>query len=220
MKNRVFVFLALCSLVVSLCGCGANKQLSRKYYESKKRIGIIQVIDTIGMYRVGNQGLLDIAFTQGKKYKEGLDVVDKDINPSGRIHKLYRDVLDKNGKEYKNVDYQLFSLARSNKISKGDCEFLKNNLGIDELIVVKVKYGIMVQYYGFIELARYGMCNVFTKIINIDDNSTVYKRKSYKIEKIKGKWKTPPEYDNLRTAVKTAIDKSVEDVLEGLQGGC
>lgn len=219
MKNRVSVFLVLCSVIVSLCGCGANKQLSRKYYESKKKVGIVQIVDTIGMYRVGSQGLLDIAFTQGKKYMEGLGVIDEVVNPSEKIVNLYRDVLDGNGKEYKDVEYQLFSLAQSNKINKGDCEFLKRTMGIDELMVVKVKYGLMVQYYGFVELARYGMCNILTKIINLDDNSTIYKRKSYRIEKIKGKWKTPPQYENLRNAVKNAIDNSVNDVLEGMQGG-
>jgi hypothetical protein len=55
------------------------------------------------------------------------------------------------------------------KYSKKDYRNLKTN-NVDEIMFVKVKYGILVSYYGMIELdKRY--VNTATEVVDLNDNS-------------------------------------------------
>ena len=61
-----------------------------------------------------------------------------------------------------------------------------------------------------IEVKKIGYCSIYSEIIDLDDNSIVYKTTSLGMGKIKGNWNAPPDYESLKTAIKTAIDNSIE----------
>ena len=47
--------------------------------------------------------------------------------------------------------------------------------GIDELLIVSVKYGILINYYGFIELSKNALCKINSEIIDLSNNQIIYK---------------------------------------------
>ncbi|MXV37904.1 hypothetical protein GO491_04315 [Flavobacteriaceae bacterium Ap0902] len=99
--------------------------------------------------------------------------------------------------------------SQANDFYKYDARKLRK-YGIDELLIVHVQYGLMVNYYGMIETGKYGNCLITTQIVNLDDNTIIYENRTHKPVLIQGKWKTPPTYNNL----KNAIDESIELTLE------
>lgn len=60
-----------------------------------------------------------------------------------------------------------------------------------------------------IETGKIGNCRIDSEIIDLSDNSIVFKNFSNSVEKIKGKWKTPPEYENLKHSISGAIEKTI-----------
>jgi predicted GH43/DUF377 family glycosyl hydrolase len=56
------------------------------------------------------------------------------------------------------------------KNSKKDYRNLKTTNNVDEIMFVKVKYGILVSYYGMIELDKQGYVNTATEV-DLNDNS-------------------------------------------------
>jgi hypothetical protein len=57
------------------------------------------------------------------------------------------------------------------KNSKKDYRNLKTTNNVDEIMFVKVKYGILVSYYGMIELDKQGYVNTATEVVDLNDNS-------------------------------------------------
>lgn len=215
MKTKIFliILLALC-----LTSCGVTKiSLASDYSKNNKKLGIIQVKQEIGIFRKG-QGILDRAISPGNKYKEPLKTVDKEINPNEKIVKLYQDIFAEKGKNIEvindSIDVQFLEKFKSPKSSKKyyqyDLRHLKSKHNIDELLLVDVKYGLFISYYGMIELSKSGYCNISSLIINLDDNSILFKNPSIQSFKLKGKWNTPPNYDNLKESIAMSINNAIQ----------
>jgi len=217
--------MRLCNLIIKaifislfVVGCAVNVPMSADYFQSEKKVGIIQVTNDINIFKEGSQGLLDMALTPGNKYKEPLDIVDKEINPEIKISELYQEIFNTNNKSLKIIDATIdfdnlekFQKPESEKdFYKFDLRDLKTKYNIDELLLVYVNYGLLISYYGFIETGRLGYCQISSEIINLDDNSLIYKNQSISRETMKGKWNTPPQYENLTNTIKKAIDNSIQ----------
>lgn len=205
-------------IILFAAGCAVNVPLSADYFQSEKKVGIIQITNDINIFKEGSQGLLDMALTPGNKYREPLDIVDKEINPKIIISELYQEIYNVNNKPLQIIDdtidftnLEKFQKPESEKdFYKFDIRYLKTKHNIDELLFVYVNYGLLISYYGFIETGRAGYCQVSSEIINLDDNSLIYKNQSISKEAMKGKWKTPPLYENLKNSIKKAIDSSIQ----------
>jgi hypothetical protein len=63
------------------------------------------------------------------------------------------------------------------KYSKKDYRNLKTTNNVDEIMFVKVKYGILVSYYGMIELDKQDV-NTATEVVDLNDNSLYNKKPS------------------------------------------
>ena len=216
MKLKLIILITASLLLTS---CATKIPLSKSYFNSGKKVGIIQIKNNITNYKQGSQGLLDMAVTPGNKYKEPLKIVDKEIIPTEKINKLYNSIYSSKGIELIMIDEKIDfdRLNRFTKPKKSKKKYykysimhLKKKYDIDELLLVDVKYGIMVSYYGFIETGRFGYCQIASEIINLDDNSYLYKDVSVSNEVIKGKWKNPPKYEKLKTSIDRAINKSIQ----------
>jgi hypothetical protein len=72
------------------------------------------------------------------------------------------------------------------KYSKKDYRNLKTTNNVDEIMFVKVKYGILVSYYGMIELDKQGYVNTATEVVDLNDNS-LYNKTLQTAAKMNGK---------------------------------
>jgi hypothetical protein len=215
--NRIIKTFGLLIILTTISNCAVKKPLSSNYYSNQKKVGVIYLIDSIGVYKEGAQGLLDMALTAGKRFREPLSVIDKKINPNEDIKELYRQLFKTKGKSLKEIDYDYdiekltkFDKPTSEKkFHKYDLRFLKDK-GIDELLIIDAQYGLLVSYYGMIETGKMGNCRIDSEIIDLSDNSIIFKDFSNSVEKIEGDWKTPPEYENLSNSISTAIRKTIE----------
>lgn len=214
-----FKLIILFTIFLFLTSCVTKIPLSKSYFNSDKKVGVILVKNNIANYKQGSQGLLDMALTPGNKYKEPLESVDKEITIIEKINNLYKSIYNSKGKELVVIDEKIDfdSLNKflkpkksKKKYYKYNIMYLKEKYDIDELLFVEVKYGVLVSYYGFIETGRFGYCQIASEIINLDDNSYLYKGISTSNEVIKGKWKNPPKYEELKTSIERAISKSIQ----------
>lgn len=196
--------------------CAARLPMTSDYYKNAKKVGAVYVIDSLGVYKGGAQGLLDMALTPGNKYKKVVNAIEGKFDPKPKIKKLYQDIFTSKGKSLNEIDftYNPDSLekfdepASKKKYHTYDLRFLKEK-GIDELLLVKVIYGLNISYYGVVEIGKMGTCYIYSEIVNLDDNSIIYKDHSHYEEYIKGKWNTPPDYELITNSIKTAIDKTL-----------
>ncbi|AUP79239.1 hypothetical protein [Flavivirga eckloniae] len=215
--NKIFRNLGLIIILITISSCAVKMPLSDNYYTNQKKVGVVYLIDSIRVYREGSQGLLDVALTPGKRFKEPLQIVDKKINPTNEIKGLYEGIFSAKGKPLKEIqfDYDVKKLKKFEKPSSSKKKYHKYDLrslkdkGVDELLIVSVSYGLLVSYYGMIETGKKGNSHIASEIIDLTDNSIVFKGYSDSVEKIKGKWKTPPEYENLANSISNAISKTI-----------
>lgn len=215
--HTILKTFGLLIVFITINSCAVKKPLSDNYFSNQKKVGVIYLIDSIGVYREGAQGVLDMALTSGNRFKEALAVVDKTVNPNEEIKELYSQLFETNGKTLKEIDFDFHTdkltkfekPSSEKKFYKYDLRFLKDR-GIDELLIVNAKYGLLVSYYGMIETGKMGNCRIESEIIDLSDNSIMFKDFSNSVEKIKGNWKTPPEYENLANAISTAINNTIK----------
>ncbi len=207
-----------CVFALFFSSCAVKVPLSSDYYQNDKKVGILYLIDSIGHYREGAQGILDMAVTGSKKYEEPLQIVDEQLKMKERVRQTYTDVFKSYGKVYAEIeaDYDKDNLPKFQKSSisnkdkkyhKYDIRFLKDK-GMDELLIVKVKYGLLISYYGMIELQKNGHCTIETEIVDLSDNSIIFKDRSMFSQKLKGKWKKPPKYENLKNVISAAMQRT------------
>lgn len=201
-----------------ITGCAVKVPLTSSYYQNEKKVGVLYNIDTIGFYKMGSQGLLDMAMTAGKKFQEPIRVVGENYDPTMKIKELYQGIFDSKGKSMNEIDfyYDIQTMSKFEKPSSSNKKYHKFDVtslkekGIDELLIVNVRYGLAVSYYGFIETGYFGHCTINSEIIDLTDNSVIYKDISAINEKIKGKWETPPDYENLKNSISVAVDKTIQ----------
>lgn len=216
MKRIHYLLIISALLWLLLNGCAVKVRIKKAFYNDKTKVGIVYIIDDIRLGRMGQQGVVDVLLTQGKKYLEPLAIVEKKMDVPHTIKTYYPQLLHEKNKAYANLGYELKpdklkryggEKIKGKKFYKYDLRFLKDQLQVDELLIVKVEYGFLINYSAFIEFSRFGFCLIKSEIINLHDNSLMYQGESYGHKKIKGKWRTPPEYLNIQTAIKKAIDK-------------
>ncbi|MDH7447181.1 hypothetical protein [Aquimarina sp. 2201CG14-23] len=216
MKTKLTLFILV---TILLSSCAAKIPLSSNYYESNSKVGLLLNINEINASRTGNQGIIDLALTQGIKYKEPLKIVDQQLNAKQRIQDLYKNTYSTKGKDLilikDSINFNNFKKfevpkdKKANKYAKHDIRELKTKYNIDELLIINVNYGLLVSYYSMIETGRSGNCTIHSTIVNLNDNSLLYKDFSFSLEKINGKWKTPPKYENLFSSINAAITETL-----------
>jgi len=214
LRNLLLTFLG----VLMITGCAVKVALTSSYFQNQNKVGVLYTIDTIGFYKMGSQGLLDMAMTAGNKFQEPIRVVGGNFDPTMKIKGFYQGIFDSKGKSLKEIefDYDEQTMSKFEKPSSSDKNYHKYDLtslkekGIDELLMVNVRYGLAVSYYGFIETGYFGHCTINSEIIDLTDNSVIYKDISAINEKIKGKWETPPDYEPLKNSISVAVDKAIQ----------
>ena len=81
---------------------------------------------------------------------------------------------------------------------------------MDDVVFVTVNWGVMISYYSMIETGRTGYISISNRVINLKDNSLYFSNDNSQIDIIKGKWNTPPNYDNAIDRIQGAVNKAIE----------
>jgi hypothetical protein len=202
--------------LATLTSCVTALPINKQFYNSKK-VGVILQVDSIGMAKAGSQGLLDMAFTPGNRFKEPLQEVEPKLNLNEILTAEITSILNSKSKQFKfiteNIDYQKldkFDKPNSDKkYSKKDFRNLKTDNNVDEIMYIKVKYGLLVSYYGVIETGKQGYVNIGTQIVDLTDNALLQQQNIQTVASIKGNWKKGEDFGNLKSAIQEAIDNSV-----------
>ncbi|OCB72933.1 hypothetical protein [Flavobacterium crassostreae] len=211
LKLTVGIFLAL-----TLTSCVTTLPLNQQFYNTKK-VGVILQVDSIGMAKAGGQGLLDMALTPGNRFTEPLKKVEPKLKMNETIQTEITNILKSKNKTFEFItekfDYSTlnkFEKPNSNKkYSKKDFRNFKSKNNVDEIMFVKVKYGILVSYYGMIELDKQGYVNIGTEVIDLTDNSLLQQETFQTAAKMNGNWKKGDDYGNLTNSIQEAINSSI-----------
>ena len=214
MKLLKLTFGLIFLLIVT--SCVTTLPLNQQFYNTKK-VGVILQVDSIGMARDGGQGLLDMAITSGNRFTETLKKVEPKFNLNETLKSEITNILNSKNKQFqfidKKIDYQnLTNFEKPNsekKYSKKDFRNLKAINNVDEILFVKVKYGILVSYSGFIELDKQGYVNIGTEVIDLNDNSLLQQENFQTVAKMNGNWKKGEDFGNLTNSINDAINNSI-----------
>jgi hypothetical protein len=203
-------------LLLTVTSCVTTLPLNQQFYNTKK-VGVIVHVDSIGMAKAGGQGLLDMALTPGNRFTEPLKKVEPKFNFNEKLKSEITNILNAKNKQFQiidqKIDYQnLTKFEKPNsdkKYSKKDFRNLKASNNVDEILFVKVKYGILVSYYGMIELDKQGYVNIGTEVIDLTDNSLLQQENFQTVAKMDGNWKKGEDFGNLTKSIQEAINSSI-----------
>jgi len=203
--------------LLTFTSCVTTLPLNKQFYNTKK-VGVILQVDSIGMAKVGGQGLLDMALTPGNRFTEPLKKVEPKFNFNETLKSEITSILNAKNKQFQfidqKIDYQnLTKFEKPNsdkKYSKKDFRNLKASNNVDEILFVKVKYGILVSYYGMIELDKQGYVNIGTEVIDLTDNSLLQQEIFQTVAKMNGNWKKGEDFENLTSSIQDAINSSLK----------
>jgi hypothetical protein len=202
--------------LLSVTSCVTTLPLNQQFYNSKK-VGIILQVDSIGMAKAGGQGLLDMALTPGNRFTEPLKKVEPKFNLNETLKTEISNILNSKNKQFlfidEKIDYQnLTKFEKPNsdkKYSKKDFRNLKTSNNVDEIMFVKVKYGLLVSYYGMIELDKQGYVNIGTEVVDLSDNSLLQQENFQTVANMNGNWKKGEDFENLKNSIQDAINSSL-----------
>lgn len=220
MKYPVNTIYLLIGIFLFASSCKVSKSLPANYFNNQKKVGLILVKDSISMTKTGSQGLIDMALTPGKRFTKPLLSVAKMLDFEDDLKKVYIDAFNVRNKELKEENFNLnlndigdYPKRKSpqNKVKyyPQDLRILKRD-NLDELLIVRVKYGLLNTYSGFIEIMKEGYCKIEVFIVDLETNEVVYRGSSEGKERLKGEWKLPPEYSKLRHSIESAILKAAQ----------
>lgn len=217
LKKRITT-IGLIALLMNMASCGFQKPLTNSYFENGEKVGVIYMIDSIGIYKDGPQGSLDMALTPANSFEEPLRSIDQRLAPGDDIKNMFRNLFLNKGKSLIELDIslstdQLLKLevvdTKGKYYHSKDLRFLKEQ-GIDELMIVRTSYGVVLSDDGSVQNAEKGNCQISYEIVDLNDNAILFSDHTASTEKIKNGRKTPLDYDNLFDAIKGAIEKTIE----------
>ena len=213
-----FLFILLLSI-----GC-ATTQIAMKpiYWEStNKKIGVALIDFPVpGAYKIGSQGLLDMAIN--KAMAGGLESHLKTVKMDqfNEIADRFVDKLIEKGFEAEKIntvvtiDPTINKVYSSNnkKYFKIDFNSILNDKKFDEVLLFSIdRIGTIRSYYGFIPTsAPKGLCEVKGMLVNVSDTEILWLADMGEEEamvEVIGPWNESPDYPNVTSAIDKAIDK-------------
>lgn len=217
---KFYKLLVGISFVTTLMSCIPRIPVNHENFISDKKTGVIVSLENIAVYNQGSGGVVDIALPRGKKFEEPLKEVEPKIIIKEKFEQEIVDILDFYKKPYvllsDEVAISELEKFRDKKFGRAyggkDFRFLKETHGLDEVFVIEVLHGILVYYYGSIEIGRAGLAHVWLHWIDLEDNSIKMRENYRSISEIKGDWREGENYEKLKDAIQDAVDKAVKNL--------
>tara|TARA_R110001606_G_scaffold33112_1_gene99378 strand:+ start:46 stop:675 length:630 start_codon:yes stop_codon:yes gene_type:complete len=199
MKKEIIILITL----ILFISCGTKKQLMNDFYSDNKKVGIIILNEQANIHREHKGGLVDIGSTNPEKFIEALKIINNRIDIKSQIENFYSEYFNSKNKKTEFLEMN-FDISKNEQIHKS----LKGK-GINQVIIVKVEYGLLLSYYNLLEIAKNGYCQINSEILDLDNNSVIYKNTSKSIKKIKGNWKKS-EHQELTKSISLAIESAIK----------
>ena len=215
-KINFLAFIAMLSVMVS---CVSNVPMNSEYFQKPSKVGILVNFTEPQKFREGSQGLLDLAVTSGDKYQPLLDVAKNEIDRKNELIAIYSETLKAKGKEVvvidENFDYKTAAKFKGDKVEGKkygtyDMRYLKEKYNVDDIVFVNVNWGVIISYYSMVETGRAGYALISNRVVNLNDNSLYFSNDNPQAVVIKGKWNTPPNFDNAKSKIEEALNKAIE----------
>lgn len=202
-------------LLLLFASCVTTIPLNEGFYNQKK-VGVIFQIDSASVARSGSQGLIDMALTPGNRYKQSLKLISDDLKIQDSLGKKIESIFKLKNKSYQfiktNIVYDslenFVGERNSKKVCKKDFRYLKTQNNVDEILFVKLNYGMEIMYYGFIETGKMSFSNMKIQIINLEDNSLMYQDQIRTVSNLNSKW-DDNNFENLKTSLNKVLDESM-----------
>lgn len=210
--NKLLILLSL----ALVAGCKSYVPLNQSFLKSESEVGLIVItrpMESTARLSGYKSALIYAAASPWKKYEPAFKVIDPQINPTEKIKKAYQDALEGKGKKVVVIsDEDLKKIkveSSSGKHYKTDLSFFKKKYQIEELLIVDVRYGLHSRYFYGGELNRSGKTFLYPTLVNLKDNSILYRQEICPVVPLQGDWNTPPNYDNMKKAINASIDVAV-----------
>jgi hypothetical protein len=216
--KAVYKLINVLIIILIASSCAVKKYtLDPGFYSSGSDLGLVLIKNDISTRRSG-QSALGMAVTNNTKYDTQLKVVDPKLHPERKFKTMYSNLFESRGKSLKIVDIDLngehlrafSSPDGEKKYYKADIRSLKDKYNIDELMIVTIDYGLNQNYSGMFEAGKGGYAHVISQIVNLADNSIIYKGEAWGNGRLEKGWDTPPDYEPLRMAIDAAINQAIE----------
>lgn len=215
--NFLKFWIAIIVLTV-VNSCYTTIPVHQNFYTNGNQTGVLVMVYDISLVQEGARGVLDMALTSGNRFKIVLDTIAPNFYFNDQVKSEISKKLKEKGKAFKFLpdDFEITSLDRFKKPANSKLEYsaydfgpLKETYGVDEVMVVWVRYGMVVGYYGMIETGKDGFAMIDTEIIRVDKNSLLAKEHVQSLGKMKGNWKKD-NYSNLINAINNATNRTIE----------
>jgi hypothetical protein len=187
--KKLFAFLFLLAFLSS---CSTRVPLKPDYFGRGIRLGILVVADRPEYGYSTSGGIIGAAITAGidpaTKFTNALGRVKIDIDPTLKIQDFYLKYFTSKGVNIiplnEQLDYNLSSF-RNNPLSQDNSKYyfkdvspLRTKYPIDQVLIVRVRYGAYSSFYYGGEISRRGLTYIYPQIVNLNGNLIVYKNSS------------------------------------------
>lgn len=205
MKIKYLIFL---SVIFFLSGCLSNPKSSSKQEQLPITTGILVVSDGISLVRA--QGYWERLVTEVKRFENALQSIEANVDPTAELYKMYQETFEENDRQYVLIEDKFSTddfpktFTYNNAYSRYDVSKVKEKYDIDELLFIKLEYGLLVNYYSVAVIGKKGYCQIYSEIINLKNNKLRHRKLNKQYAALDGKWNEGENYANLEKAVKDA----------------
>jgi len=198
--------LVLLPIVLLLYGCLSNPKSSSNQEQLPTTTGILIVSDGVNLATSYNPELRKWADREREYFKGILQPIEVVVNPTAELYEMYQETFEANGKQYLIIEENFSTddfpktFTYDKRYSRYDVSRVKEKYDIDELLFVKLDYGLWVGHFS-----DQGYCRIYSEIINLKNKKLRYRKPNTKRVALDGKWDEDTNYPHLKKAVKNAI---------------
>lgn len=237
MKAKLKSFVLLLILATALLSACAPSQipLSPSFWTQKDfRVGVASMVHPKpGAHRLGPQGLIDLMITAGTTSSLEDHVAKFEIDDSNNVLEIFATEMQNRGFQTQvltsQIDFRIYErFVKPSSATSG--EFFQRNLyplavseAVDVLLLFYVDgHGSLRNYYGFLPLAPpQGYFQVSGWLIDLRSNQLLWRKRmsqEQSVVPVEGEWDQPPDYPNLKAAIKKASSNAWETLLKDFFG--
>ncbi len=216
MKIRSNLFILMGAALLSGCATEKNIPMSEKFWENKPEQMVIaeSKAEKPALYKVGNQGLLDMAINSVMTKTMNEQIGKSDETWYHSLPQEFANRLQKN-----NIKVH----AVSEVIGDDEKTYpaFAARLSADELLVIRLEaFGATRNYYSFIPTgAPKAYCELYGELVNEKNHTVLWRHRAMASEMVQGPWDQPPAYPNLMQAIKLAASNAQEELLDSFFSG-
>lgn len=217
---RGFIRYAIvCVAFIFITGCATqqNVPLSDQFWQQKKHKVAVATTKAPKpqVYEMGQQGLLDYAINSAMNKSMDAYLSRTDLSWYKTLPTTFASRLKQRNIIAKRYDEQM-DAKQLNYAS------VANLTDSDKLLIIKLQaVGAKRNYYSVIPTgAPEAYCVMTGELIDVNhDNQVLWRHETTVSEPIQGTWDQPPNYPNLTSALKVAVNSAQQELVDSFFSG-